>query len=60
MIPKDILSLSRNPEDVAKAYSRFLFEMANGSDVKLLNTFSTEQLARFIKAVFEELKPHLN
>jgi len=60
MIPKVILTLPNNPENAAKSYSRFIFEMANGTDFKLRNTFSKKQFNRFIKAVIEELKPHLN
>ena len=60
MIPEEILTLSKNPENAAKTYSRIIFEIANGTNIKLLNNFSRKQLDRFIKAVIEELKPHLN
>ena len=60
MPEKDILSLSKNPEEAGKMYRFFLYEMANGRKVPLLNTYSEEQMELFLKTVFKELKFHLN
>ena len=60
MPQKDILSLSKDPEDAAKTYRILIYEMANGRKVQLLNTYSKNQMELFLKTVFKELKFHLN
>ena len=60
MPQKDILTLSKDPENAAKTYRLFIYEMAKGKKVQLLNTYSNDQMELFLKTVFKELKFHLN
>ena len=60
MLPNKTLTITINPKHTPKAYPRIIFEMVNGTNFKLLDNYSEEQLDEFVKAVFQELKPYLN
>jgi hypothetical protein len=60
MIKKDIINLSKDTTELAKNYWVILYEISNGRNVTLLNTYSNEDKRDFLLKIYIEMKPHLN